>query len=79
MFHSTKSNAGIKKLDQATGTLYAAGIPNGLMMTLADAGVTGTAVSGNKKVAYRYFIGRYDANNNFVRGNTFLRILDKQL
>jgi hypothetical protein len=62
------SNAGIRKLDSATGSLYAAGIPNGLMMTLTDAGVTGTAVSGNKKVAYRYFIGRYDANNNFVRG-----------
>lgn len=62
------SNVGIKKLDSATGTLYAAGIPNGLMMTLTDAGVTGTAVSGNKRVAYRYFIGRYDANNNFVRG-----------
>jgi hypothetical protein len=62
------SNAGIKKLDSATGALYPAGIPNGLMMALTDAGVTGTAVSGNKKVAYRYFIGRYDANNNFVRG-----------
>lgn len=62
------SNAGIKKLDSATGTLYTAGIPNGLMMTLTDAGVSGTAVGGNKRVAYRYFIGRYDANNNFVRG-----------
>jgi len=62
------SNAGIKKLDAATGTLYAAGIPNGLMMTLTDAGVSGTAIGANKRVAYRYFIGRYDANNNFVRG-----------
>jgi hypothetical protein len=62
------SNAGIKKLDSATGSLYAAGIPNGLMMTLTDAGVSGTAIGANKRVAYRYFIGRYDANNNFVRG-----------
>jgi hypothetical protein len=30
--------------------------------------VAGTAVGANKKVAYRYFIGRYDYNNNFVRG-----------
>ena len=62
------SNAGVKKLDRAAGTLYPAGIPNGLMMTLTDAGVSGTAVGANKKVAYRYFIGRYDYNNNFVRG-----------
>jgi len=63
------SSSGIKKIDQATGTLYSAGIPNALDMTLtADTSVTGTAVAVNKKVAYRYFIGRYDFNNNFVRG-----------
>jgi hypothetical protein len=63
------SSAGLKKIDSYSGTLYQAGIPGGLMLSLtADTSGTGTAVGANKWVAYRYFIGRYDANNNFIRG-----------
>jgi hypothetical protein len=69
------SSTGVKKIDSATGTLYSAGIPNALDMALtADLTVVGTAVSNNKKVAYRHFIGRYDANNNFVRGGVSGRV-----
>lgn len=62
------SSTGLKKLDSSSGTLYSAGIPGGLMMTLTAASGTGTAVTSGSYVAYRYLIGRYDANNNFIRG-----------
>lgn len=62
------SSTGLKKLDDSAGTLYAAGIPSGLMMSLSAAAGTGTAVTSGNYAAYRYIIGRYDANNNFIRG-----------
>jgi hypothetical protein len=62
------SSSGLKKLDSIAGQLYSAGIPSGLMMELTQSVGTGTAVPDGKTVAYRYFIGRYDANNNFIRG-----------
>jgi len=65
------SSTGLKKLDAFNSTLYSAGIPGGLMMELTASAATGTAVGSStfgQRVAYRYFIGRYDANNNFIRG-----------
>lgn len=68
------SSTGLKKIDSYSGTLYQTGIPGGLMLTLTeDTSGTGTAVGANKYVAYRYFIGRYDANNNFIRGGVSSR------
>ena len=67
------SSAGVKKLDSSTGTLYQAGLPKGLNMTLALAAGTGTAVSDTKYVAYRYVICRYDDNKNLVKGGVSAR------
>jgi hypothetical protein len=62
------SSSGLKKLDSTSSTLYSAGIPSGLMMTLTEASGTGTAIPTAKYVAYRYIITRIDANNNLIRG-----------
>lgn len=62
------SSVGLKKLDDTSSTLYAAGIPGGLNMTLSLAASTGTAVLNGKYAAYRYLIARKDANNNTIRG-----------
>jgi hypothetical protein len=64
----TTSSSGLKKLDDISSSIYSAGIPSGLMMELAQSSTTGTAVLSGKTVAYRYVIGRYDANNYFSLG-----------
>ena len=67
------SDAGLKKVDSTSNNLYSAGIPKGLHMTLAVSGSTGTAVAASKYVAYRYILGRRDAQNNIVYGGVSAR------
>lgn len=55
------SNAGLKKLDDTTSTIYQAGLPKGTFMELALASVSGTAIEASKYLAYRYLIARKDA------------------
>lgn len=62
------SSSGLKKLDSTSNSLYAAGIPQGLHMTLATSVSTGTAVDAADYVAYRYLIARKDAQNNTIQG-----------
>ncbi|MDQ3234742.1 MAG: hypothetical protein M3Q07_23295, partial [Pseudobdellovibrionaceae bacterium] len=62
------SSAGIQKLDDVSSSIYAAGIPKGLHMSLALKTGTGTAVATGNYVAYRYVVSRRDANKNIVRG-----------
>lgn len=59
------NSTGILKTDATATSLYAAGIPQGLSISLSlRTGTTGTAVAANKFVSYRYLIGRKDANGN---------------
>lgn len=67
------SSSGIRKLDSSAGTIYAAGLPKGLNLSLSLKSGTGTAVSDTKYVAYRYVICRFDNNRNLVYGGVSAR------
>lgn len=62
------SSSGLKKLDDTSSTIYAAGMPKGTFIELALATVSGTAIDNNSYLTYRYIIGRKDANNNAIYG-----------
>lgn len=61
------NSTGLLKTDAVATSLYAAGVPKGLAISVSTAG-PGTAVGANKYVSYRYVIGRKDANGNTVLG-----------
>ncbi len=65
-FYFTTNN-GVYKIDSLTGTPKAAGVPEGLDVTLAVSG-TGTAVPTGSQVAYAIVWGYIDANNNLILG-----------
>lgn len=64
----TISDSGLKKLDDTSSTLYAAGLPKATFIEAALASGTGTAVAASKYVTYRYVIVRKDANLNVIEG-----------
>jgi hypothetical protein len=61
------NSTGLLKTDAVATSLYSAGVPKGLAISVTDAGI-GTAVGASKYVSYRYLIGRKDANGNTVLG-----------
>lgn len=61
------SDAGLKKTDAITSSIYAAGIPKGLTIDLSVAGA-GTAIENNQYATYTYLIGRRDGNGNIQLG-----------
>lgn len=62
------SSVGIKKLDTASGNLYAAGVPKGLNIAATLLGGGGTAIGASRYRKYRFVLGRKDANGNTVFG-----------
>lgn len=61
------SSTGLKKTDALATSVYTAGIPKGLTITLAVAG-GGTALVDTKYATYQYLLGRKDANSNQAYG-----------
>lgn len=65
-FYFTTNN-GTYKLDSLTGTPQAAGVPEGLDVSLAVSG-TGSAIPTNSQVAYAVVWGYVDNNDNLILG-----------
>lgn len=61
------NSTGLLKTDAVATSLYSAGVPKGLAISVTNAGA-GTAITANKYVSYRYLIGRKDANGNTILG-----------
>ena len=64
---------GLLKTDAVANSLYAAGVPKGLSLSLklkedASGVAPGTAVANTKWVSYKYVLGRTDANGITVLG-----------
>ena len=65
------NSTGLLKTDAVATSLYSAGVPKGLAISVTNASTStspGTAITANKYVSYRYIIGRKDVNGNTVLG-----------